>query len=164
MSKRRAMDPGTRRRRAARDRRERGMRGPLVPRSVPAHRTRTQEFDEIVLDAYAEIDAMWHSRLSELDIAVDDVPGILPKDASVTTWPDEIVAEGPIPLARLIPAGIDRRGDHTRARLVLFRRPLLKRSKSDAELIELVLEILIHQIADYLGVTEDILTEGPDAL
>ncbi len=146
-----------------RDRRDRGMRTPLIPRSVPAYRTRTEEFDEVVLDAYAEIDAMWHSRLTELDIAVDDVPGILPRDATVTTWPEGVVADGPIPLSRLIPAGIDRRGNHTRARLVLFRRPLLKRSKSDGELVELVLEILIRQISDYLGVTEDILTDGPDA-
>ncbi|GAA4399755.1 metallopeptidase family protein [Tsukamurella soli] len=150
------------RRRAMRDRRDRGMRAPLIPRSVPAYRSRTDEFDEVVLDAYAEIDSMWHSRLTELDIAVDDVPGILPKDETVTVWPDDVVADGPIPLSRLIPPGIDKRGNHTRARLVLFRRPLLKRAKSDADLMELVTEVLIRQISDYLGVTEEILTEGPE--
>lgn len=152
------------RRRVARDRRERGLRGPLVPRGLPAHRTRTQDFDEIVLDAFAEIDSLWHDRLTDLDIAVDDVPGILPHDADSVSWPDEVEADGPIPLARMVPAGIDRRGDRTRARLILFRRPLQRRAKSEPDLLEEILAILVHQISNYLGVTEQTLLSGPDSL
>ncbi len=139
------------------------MRGLLVPRELPAHRTRTQDFDEVVLDAYAEIDVLWHDRLTDLDIAVDDVPGILPRDPDDVTWPDEVEADGPIPLARLVPAGIDRRGNRTRPRLILFRRPLQRRAKTEADLLEEILAILIHQISNYLGVTEEILLAGPDA-
>lgn len=152
------------RQRVARDRRDHGLRAPLVPRGLPAYRTRAQDFDEIVLDAYSEIDGLWHDRLTGLDIAVDDVPGILPHDPDEVTWPDEVEADGPIPLARLVPAGIDRRGNHTRARLILFRRPLQRRSKNEADLLDEVLGILVHQISDYLGVTEETLLAGPDSL
>ncbi|ADG77816.1 Exonuclease OS=Tsukamurella paurometabola (strain ATCC 8368 / DSM / CCUG 35730 / CIP 100753/ JCM 10117 / KCTC 9821 / NBRC 16120 / NCIMB 702349 / NCTC 13040)OX=521096 GN=Tpau_1185 PE=4 SV=1 [Tsukamurella paurometabola] len=152
------------RQRVARDRRDHGLRAPLVPRGLPAYRTRAQDFDEVVLDAYAEIDGLWHDRLTDLDIAVDDVPGILPRDPDSVSWPDEVEADGPIPLARLVPAGIDRRGNHTRARLILFRRPLQRRAKNDADLLEEILAILVHQISDYLGVTEETLLAGPDSM
>ncbi len=164
-STRRSPEGGARlRRRVARDRRGHGLRGPLVPRDLPAHRTRAQDFDEVVLDAFAEIDSLWHDKLSELDIAVDDVPGILPHDPDAVSWPAEVEADGPIPLARMVPVGIDRRGNRTRARLILFRRPLQRRAKTDADLLEEILAILVHQIADYLGVTEETLLAGPDAL
>ncbi|TWS18150.1 metallopeptidase family protein [Tsukamurella asaccharolytica] len=164
-SRRRTPEGGAQmRRRVARDRRGHGMRGPLVPRDLPAHRTRSQDFDEAVLDAFAEIDSLWHDKLSDLDIAVDDVPGILPHDPDAVSWPVEVEADGPIPLARMVPVGIDRRGNRTRARLILFRRPLQRRAKTEADLLDEILAILVHQISDYLGVTEETLIAGPDAL
>ncbi|KXO88882.1 metallopeptidase family protein [Tsukamurella pseudospumae] len=164
-ARRAASDSGAQlRRRVSRDRRGHGLRGPLVPRGLPAHRSRSQGFDEVVLDAFAEIDGLWHDRLADLDIAVDDVPGILPHDPDSVSWPEEVEADGPIPLARMVPAGIDRRGSRTRARLIVFRRPLQRRAKSEADLLEEILAILVHQISGYLGVTEETLLAGPDAL
>lgn len=164
-SRRGPLENGARmRRRVSRDRRGHGLRGPLVPRDLPAHRTRAQDFDEVVLDAFAEIDSLWHDRLTDLDIAVDDVPGILPHDPDAVAWPAEVEADGPIPLARLVPVGIDRRGNRTRARLILFRWPLQRRAKTDADLLDEILAILVHQISDYLGVTEETLLSGPGAL
>lgn len=147
-------------------RRGRGVRGPVLPNSVPAWRTRGEKFDLLVLEAFAPLDTRWHERLTKLDIAVDEVPKIRPLDPDSVNWPDEVVADGPVPLSRLIPAGVDRRGSATRARVVLFRRPLELRAKHPEDLVDLLHEILVQQIATYLGVDPDVidpeLAAGPD--
>jgi predicted Zn-dependent protease with MMP-like domain len=129
----------------------------MLPSTVPAWRTRGEKFDDLVLEAFAPLDSRWHDRLTKLDIAVDDVPKIRPLDPAAVNWPDEVVADGPVPLSRLIPAGLDGRGRATRARVVLFRRPLELRAKDPDDLADLLHEVLVQQIATYLGVDPDII-------
>ena len=112
-----------------------------------------------VLEAYEPIEQQWHDRLAELDVAVDEIPRIAAKNPTSVQWPPEVVADGPIPLARLIPAGVDVRGNSTRARIVLFRKPIERRAKDSVELGELLHEILVAQVATYLEV--DPLTIDP---
>ncbi|OXR41446.1 Uncharacterized protein conserved in bacteria [Nocardia africana] len=138
-------------------RRGRGVRGPMLPPSAPARRTRGQQFDRLVLEAFAPLDARWHDRLTKLDIAVDDVPKIRPLHPDSVTWPDEVVADGPVPLSRLIPAGVDRHNVATRARVVLFRKPLELRAHDPEDLLDLLREVLVQQIATYLGVDPEII-------
>ena len=45
----------------------------------------------------------------------------------------------------------------TRARIVLYRRPLEVRAKDPAELAELVHDVLVEQIAGYLGIEPDVI-------
>lgn len=137
------------------------MRGPMLPRSVPAWRSRAEKFDLLVLEAFAPLDASWHERLTKLDIAVDEVPKIRPRDPESVTWPDEVVADGPVPLSRLLPAGVDRHGAATRARVVLFRRPLEMRAKDPDDLVDLLHEVLVQQVATYLGVEPDVIDPAP---
>jgi len=129
----------------------------VLPQDVPAWRSRGEKFDLLVLDAFAPLEERWHDRLTKLDIAVDEVPRITARDPASVTWPDEVVADGPVPLSRLIPAGVDRRGAATRARLVLFRRPLELRAKDPEDLVDLLHEVLVAQVATYLGVDPDVL-------
>src|SRR5690606_6753127 len=89
-------------------RRGRGVRGPMLPPTVPAWRTRGQQFDRLVLEAFAPIDSRWHDRLTKLDIAVDDVPKIRPLHPDSVTWPDVVVADVPVALARLGADGLYR--------------------------------------------------------
>jgi len=44
-------------------------------------------------------------------------------------------------------------------RIVLFRRPIEARARSDAELAELVREVVIHEVAHYFGIDDDRLDE-----
>ncbi|WP_202969081.1 metallopeptidase family protein [Nocardia seriolae] len=143
-------------------RRGRGVRGPMLPPTVPARRTRGQEFDRLVLEAFAPLESRWHEQLTKLDIAVDDVPKIRPLHPDSVTWPDEVVADGPVPLSRLIPAGVDRYGMATRARVVLFRKPLELRAQAPDDLVDLLREVLVQQIATYLGVDPDIIDPEPE--
>lgn len=128
----------------------------MLPRGLPAWKSRAEKFDLLVLRAFSPIDAQWHDSLTKLDIAVDDVPKIRAKDPDSVNWPDEVVADGPVPLSRLVPAGIDRRGAATRARIVLFRRPLELRAQDPDDLTDLVHDVLVHQVATYLGVEPEI--------
>ncbi|GFG72906.1 hypothetical protein MBOT_02710 [Mycobacterium botniense] len=110
-----------------------------------------------VLEAYEPIERQWQDRVSGLDVAVDEIPRIFPKDPDNVQWPPEVVADGPIPLARLIPAGVDVRGHATRARIVLFRKPIERRAKDTVELADLLHDILVAQVATYLDVDPSII-------
>ena len=135
-----------RRRRPNRDRHGRGLRGSLYPSTLPAASTRAERFDALVLAALEPIEARWRTELTELDIAVDDVP-----DVRETERPAEgLLADAGVPLARLVPAGMDRRSMPTKARIVLFRRPLEARARDGADLADLVHHVLVEQVATYL--------------
>ncbi|HVK21288.1 metallopeptidase family protein [Actinokineospora sp. HUAS TT18] len=135
-----------RRGRRNRDRHGRGLRGPLFPSTLPAASTRAEKFDALVLDALEPIEARWRTELTKLDVAVDDVPEV-PDGAT----PDGVLADSGVPLARLVQAGVDRRGQPTRARIVLYRRPLEARAKDGADLAGLIHDVLVEQVATYLG-------------
>jgi predicted Zn-dependent protease with MMP-like domain len=135
------------RKRPNRDRHGRGLRGSLYPSTLPAASTRAERFDALVLSALEPIEARWRTELTELDIAVDDVP-----DVRGAERPQEgLLADGGVPLARLVPAGVDRRGMQTKARIVLFRRPLEARARDGGDLADLVHHVLVEQVATYLN-------------
>ena len=138
------------------------MRGSLLPPTVPGWRSRSEKFDMAVLEAYEPIERRWHERVSTLDVAVDEIPRISPKDPDSVQWPPEVVADGPIALARLIPAGVDIRGNPTRARIVLFRKPIERRAKDTDELADLLHEVLVAQVATYLGVEPSVIDPSLD--
>jgi len=145
--------------RRRRDRRGRGVRGLLYPPTLPAARSRSERFDAIVLEALEPIEERWHAELDRLDVAVDDVPEVTDCDPTTVTWGSE---DGNVPLARLVPAGVDRTGLPTRARIVLYRRPLETRAQDGGDLSDLVHEVLVEQVANYLGLDPDVIDGPPE--
>lgn len=121
---------------------------------MPAAASRAEKFDQLVLDALEPIEARWRDQLTKLDVAVDDVPEVRGQAAEET---DGVLHDGAVPLSRLVPAGVDRTGMPTRARIVLYRRPLEARAKDPGELAELVHDVLVEQVAGYLGVEPDVI-------
>lgn len=132
------------------DRRGRGMRGPLLPPETPRWSSRSEAFDQAVLDAYAPIEEQFHSRLTHLDIAVDTVPRMRLRPGDLL--PPEIAADGPVALGRLIPAGVDRAGQPTRPRLVVFRRPIEQRADTATETDEILTHVLTQLVAAHLNI------------
>jgi predicted Zn-dependent protease with MMP-like domain len=136
-----------------RDRHGRGLRGRLVPPGVPLYRTRSQQFDDMVLDAVARLESRWEAELTGVEFAVQEVPEA-----------EELVDDSmSLPLARTVPATPDS-GDPARpatpARIVVYRRPLMARSDNDAELSDLVFDVVVEEFAGFLGLDPDSVDPG----
>jgi hypothetical protein len=128
-----------------------------LPADLPASRTRAERFDQAVLEAVADLEARWPGRLEPLEFAVDEVP-VVPNEGPELAS-DEVVLDGGVPLARFLPPGMDARGRPTKARIVVYRRPLEVRSGDAGELGDLVVEVLGELLAAVLGEPED--GDGP---
>ncbi|WP_245634492.1 metallopeptidase family protein [Janibacter limosus] len=118
-----------------RDRRGRGLRGPLAEPSVPAMVTRSQAFDDLVADTAQRFRNVLGRRWSAVEFAVEDVP---PSDPA--GW------EEAVPLARLWPAQ-----GNLPARIVIYRRPVETAARG-GEHVDLVHEVMVEQVALLLGV------------
>ncbi|HEU5033973.1 MAG TPA: metallopeptidase family protein [Mycobacteriales bacterium] len=136
--------------RRRRDRRGRGPRGPLAPAHVPLSQTPTQRFDNLVLDAVEHVETRWRDELRGVDFAVEEVP---PLDPAMPVE-DEIESAG-VPLARLLPAG-----GGLPPRIVLYRRPLELRALDREDLEDLVHDVVVEEVAHFLGLDPDIVDPG----
>jgi hypothetical protein len=87
--------------------------------------------------------------LEALEFAVDEVPGV-PADGPEPAS-DEVVLDSGVPLTRFLPPGMDARGRPTKARIVVYRRPLEVRAGDAGELSDLVAEVLGEQLSAVLG-------------
>src|SRR5881398_3830681 len=90
--------------RARRDRHGRGLRGRLVPPSVPLSRSRAEQFDDLVLDAVEDIERRWERELSGVEFAVEDVPWVEHSSPDDVVLDSDVLDDGSVPLARLLPA------------------------------------------------------------
>ena len=126
------------------------MRGPLLPQQTPRYRSARERFDMAVLEAYAPIQNAFAPQLRGLDLAVDTIPRMR-LSPDMTVLPDEIIADGPVPLGRVVPAGVDSEGQPTRARLVIFRMPIEQRAPTPSERSELLGTVITALVANYLN-------------
>jgi predicted Zn-dependent protease with MMP-like domain len=127
-----------------RDSHGRGLRGTLTPQDVPLYRSRAQRFDDLVLEAVAQLEPRWEGELSGVEFAVEEIPAAGPADDDAE----------PVPLARLDPgsAAADLRPAVRPARIVLYRRPLMARADDEDDLRELVLDVVVEEFAQLLGI------------
>jgi predicted Zn-dependent protease with MMP-like domain len=131
----------------SRDRRGRGLRGPLLPAGLPAARSRADQFDDLVLDAVERVSRRWGSALQEVEVAVEDVPP---------------AASDEVSLSRAEPATADRP-----ARIVVHRRPVEARASGARAREDLVHDAVVDAVADLLGMSPDDVDpdrdeDGPD--
>jgi predicted Zn-dependent protease with MMP-like domain len=143
-----------------RDRRGRGLRGLMYPATTPAARTRAEKFDAMVLEALEPIELRWGSELADLDLAVDEVPEVDETSPDDVVWGQGVLADVGVPLAQLVPAGVDPEGLPSRARIVIYRRPLEARARDGADLADLLHEVLVEQVAEYLNIEPDAVDGG----
>src|SRR5512142_1020292 len=129
-------------RRPWRDRHGRGLRGRLVPASVPLSRTRAEIFDDLVLDTVDSLERRFAEDLA--GVAVEDVP------PDLNVYDSDVLEDGEVPLARLLPGRPGRHG--VPPRIVLYRRPLELRAIDRDDLADLVHDVIIEQVANLLGV------------
>lgn len=110
--------------------------GPLSPASLPIHRTPRSEFDLLVQDVLRPLEKHFDAEPEDVDVVVEDVP-LLPPE-----WDDEV------------PTSSVSRGSRP-VRVVLYRRPLVERSRSEAELVELLWTVVLDRLAEVWQVSPD---------
>ncbi|HLS48999.1 MAG TPA: metallopeptidase family protein [Actinomycetaceae bacterium] len=132
----------TRRGGKRRDRHGRGMRGPLLPPTVPGWRTRTEAFDDALLAVVEELERRWSRQLAKVEFGVEEVP---PSDPS--PWEGAAIALGRYFPADP-PAGLPNR-------IVLYRRPIQSRCADQQAVTVLVRQVVIEQVAHMLGKDPD---------
>jgi predicted Zn-dependent protease with MMP-like domain len=138
---------GPRVRPGRRDRRGRGLRGRLVPATVPAARTKAEIFDDLVLDTVERLERSHAKELAGVEFAVEDVPGDL------EGYESDVLEDRRVPLARLLPGRPGRPA--VPPRIVLYRRPLELRADDRETLADLVHDVIVEQVANLLGIDPD---------
>ena len=107
----------------------------------------------MVLDAVARLESRWEAELATVEFAVQEVPEA-----------EELVDDSvPLPLARTVPgraSPADSSRPATPARIVVYRRPLMARTEGDAELAELVFDVVVEEFAAFLGLDPDTVDPG----
>ena len=128
----------------------------IVPPSLPLSRTRSQQFDDRVLDAVEHLEQRWSKELDGVEFAVEEVPAVDRPDAPAPYdgYDSEVLEDGSVPLARLIP-GHRADGQSYPPRIVLYRRPLEARAIDPVDLDDLVHDVVIEQVANLLGMHPD---------
>jgi predicted Zn-dependent protease with MMP-like domain len=117
---------------------------------VPLHRSRAEQFGDLVLEAVARLEPRWESELSHIEFAVQEVPDHDPPEDA----PDAV------PLASLDPGEPDPDDPAHGPRIILYRRALMARAEDDEELADLVLDVVVEEVARLLGVEPE--TIDPD--
>jgi predicted Zn-dependent protease with MMP-like domain len=126
-----------------RDRRGRGIRGPLAPAGVPLHRTRGEEFDELVMDAVEELEEHWAAEIAGLEFAVEDVP-----PAPSSGFDPDVVVDRGVPLGRLFRQGLQ---EIRQPVIVVYRRPIEARAVDLDDRADLVFMVVVDLAAEFLG-------------
>jgi predicted Zn-dependent protease with MMP-like domain len=108
-------------------------------------RTAAERFDEVATAALARLEKRWSAELAEVQVVVEDVPDLSDWDRD---W---------VPLGRFDPAEAGLPG-----RVVLFRRPIQTRARGEIALRRLVLDVLVEQVAELLGIDPEQVDPGYD--
>lgn len=131
-----ALGKGFRQRR--RNRHGRGLRGELMLPTLPGYRTRSDRFDDFVLDSAQRLHDIWGKPLDGVRFAVDEIPPGL----------EQLVAEGaPAPMGAYAPATAEEGPVIT-----LYRRVVEQACGSREELQDLVHDVVVERTAEMLGV------------
>ena len=133
-----------------RDRRGRGIRGPLSlpgplsPSNVPANRTAREDFDGLVTEVLTRLRPQHALALDAIEIAVEEAP-ILPKD-----WTDEV------PLSVVVSNSFP-------TRLIIFRKPIVHRAASNEDLANLVWTTMLDRFGQLWNTDPCDLDPRPEA-
>jgi predicted Zn-dependent protease with MMP-like domain len=128
-----------------RQRRGRSLRGPLVlpgphsPDGIPSSRSATEEFDAVVDEMVARLDARWGTELRGVVFGVEEVP-----------WVDDEWHPDAVPLATHV-----RGSGKEPSRVVVYRLPVRRRAQGRNSVRALVLDVLVEQVAELLGRSPD---------
>jgi hypothetical protein len=111
---------------------------------VPLHRTRGEEFDDLVIDAVEELEEHWAAEIAGLEFAVEDVP---PGGNEPGFNPDVVTDRGVL-LGRLFRGGLP---EIRQPVIVVYRRPIEARALDLDDRADLVFMVVADLAAEFLG-------------
>jgi predicted Zn-dependent protease with MMP-like domain len=111
---------------------------------VPLHRTQSEAFDDLVMDAVEEIEDHWAAEVAGLEFAVEEVP---PPEANTDFDPDVVTDRG-VALGRLYREGLP---EIEQPVIVVYRRPIEARALDQEDRADLVFMVIVDLTAQFLG-------------
>jgi predicted Zn-dependent protease with MMP-like domain len=120
---------------------------------VPIAATPGDRFDRIASEAVEHVEHRWRAELAEVEFAVDLVPS-----HDLDTEPPAVngaIESGGVLLAAIIPAH-----GREKAHIVLYRKPIELRARDVEDLEDLVHDIVVHVIANFLGLDPETVDPG----
>ncbi|WP_125610621.1 metallopeptidase family protein [Specibacter cremeus] len=127
--------------RRRRDRHGRGLRGNIMPPAVPGARTRSEAFDDLVVDSAERLTELWEAALADVEFLVEEIPGNI----------EELLATG-----ERAPLGAHRGAEAgAKACITVYRHPVEALVDTPAQLRELVHEVVIEEVAGLLNMDPD---------
>ena len=111
---------------------------------MPLHRTRGEEFDDLVMDAVDELEEHWAAELAGVEFAVEEVPPPSPD----TGFDPDVVLDREVPLGRLYRDGLP---GIEQPVIVVYRRPIEARALDLDDRADLVFMVVVDLAAEFLG-------------
>jgi predicted Zn-dependent protease with MMP-like domain len=115
------------------------------------------EFEKITSRALREIPADFWEALENVEVFVEDEAGSDVLDEMGIAFPEDLLG-----LYQGVPRGEQSAFNPPPIlphRIILFRRPILRRSRSRREAVEQIKKTLIHEVAHHFGFSDDRLRE-----
>jgi predicted Zn-dependent protease with MMP-like domain len=109
----------------------------------------------MVLDAVEHLEGRWSAKLESVEFAVEDVPAVPDGPPETLVYGTDVLEDGNVPLARLLPGRDSGAGRNTPPRIVVYRRPLEARALDREDLADLVHDVVVEQVANLLGLDPD---------
>lgn len=119
---------------------------------MPVHRSRSELFDDLVLDVVDGLAPRWQQVMEQVELAVEDVPPVRHTRIDEVIHQPNVIEDSSVPLSRLVPGHRDGLGREHLPRIVMYRRPLEVRGRSAGDLQSLVHEVVVEQLANLLGI------------
>jgi predicted Zn-dependent protease with MMP-like domain len=126
-----------------RNRHGRGLRGDVVLPTHPGYRTRSDRFDDMVLDSAQRLHDIWGKTLDGVRFGVDEIPPDLEQLAANAAT---------VPMGSYTPAT-----DEDGPMITVYRRVVEQACGSVEELQDLVHDVVVEHTAEMLGVAPETL-------
>nr|WP_089776056.1 metallopeptidase family protein [Ruania alba] len=118
-----------------------------MPPALPGWRTRAEKFDDAVIGTLEHLERHLGPELDGVEVAVEEVPPSAP-----APW-----ETGAVPLGRYFSADPAAGLGH---RIVVYRQPVIARSEDELDIVVLIRDVLVEQIAHMLGRDPDEVDPG----
>jgi predicted Zn-dependent protease with MMP-like domain len=125
----------------------------LAPRRVPLASSPADRFDRLASEAVEHVEHRWREQLAGVEFAVDLVPSTDLDPANPAM--DGAIESGGVLLAQILP-GKGRTPTH----IVLYRKPIELRARGIEDLEDLLHDIVVQVIANYLGLEPEVVDPG----